>query len=328
MFIVFVHTWRDRYISGLLFVFKALQQASSLLQGCERGQTGAPGACTAIHSAALSAGFFFWRMSNHSLRRLHDVCCSDHDGQTIRQVLQNWAGDLNIEVGEEFGVAMVLPLPFASLVSVGYWSWTGLPWLEKRAAAGCGYRIVPKLFVGLPRAPDTVYNAVDIDNEWSAVRFQAIADALRSIRCEREGEEAEAAFDSTVVDHIRWLQGKRDAMVLESCRCHRQIFDMEHIVSSVLASSFLRSASDLSDVLEQALRVCIKDTEVCAYFIEKLYVDRIAPSPTTLRRHRLTLHLGFCLWQQELNDALLAGAGPVTWRTVDSSPQGAYTSTI
>ena len=147
-------------------------------------------------------------MSNFSLRRLLDARCSDHDGQTARHVLQDWAGDLNIEDGEKFGAVMVLPLPFAKLLSVGYWSWTGLPWLEKREAAGNGCSTVPGLFAGLPRAPESVFDAAEeaiVDAKKWSERFQAIADVMRSMRHER-GPEMEAAFDNSVVGHIQWLQ--------------------------------------------------------------------------------------------------------------------------
>ena len=52
-------------------------------------------------------------------------------------------------------------------------------------------------------------------------------------------------------------------------------------------------------------------------------IDHAIPPVTTVRRHRLALHIGYCVWAQELHDNLLAG-GMVRWSTVDASPQGGH----
>ena len=52
---------------------------------------------------------------------------------------------------------------------------------------------------------------------------------------------------------------------------------------------------------------------------------RAVPSSSTLYRHRLSLHIGFCQWIASVHHELLNDAeGIIRWSTVDSSPQGGW----
>ena len=48
------------------------------------------------------------------------------------------------------------------------------------------------------------------------------------------------------------------------------------------------------------------------------------PSPSTLYRHRLTLHMAFCRLAQEQMRSMLSDGLVVRWGTMDSSPQRAH----
>ncbi len=57
------------------------------------------------------------------------------------------------------------------------------------------------------------------------------------------------------------------------------------------------------------------------YYVDWIDNNRVIPSPTTLYRHRLTLHMAMCLRAQYAHQTLLLAGGVVRWGTMDSSPQ-------
>ena len=59
------------------------------------------------------------------------------------------------------------------------------------------------------------------------------------------------------------------------------------------------------------------------YFIRQFDNPGAVPDPETLRRHRLTLSMGYALLKQEVNNEMMESpGGSCCWRTVDSSPMG------
>eukprot|EP00974_Lingulodinium_polyedra_P108936 10543067-Lingulodinium_polyedra.AAC.1 len=74
-------------------------------------------------------------------------------------------------------------------------------------------------------------------------------------------------------------------------------------------SALVTSASVLREVIVSAIRVAIRDPALLQHILATLSTERALPSVSTLRRHRLALHMGFCLWQQDLAKTFLSQDG-------------------
>ena len=80
-----------------------------------------------------------------------------------------------------------------------------------------------------------------------------------------------------------------DAGLLRSAKA----YDMQPLVYFSVGSGFLRSSDHARFVAEAALRAIVTEPEVAQYYLDILRSKaKTIPSATTLRRHRLTLHMG------------------------------------
>lgn len=89
------------------------------------------------------------------------------------------------------------------------------------------------------------------------------------------------------------------------------------------ARRILRNLADFSEVVRWGLRAGVSDAALRQHLLAELDRPHALPSPTTLRRHRLTLHMGFCMWEQTRTNELLE-RGCVAHGMVGSSPQGQH----
>ena len=111
-------------------------------------------------------------------------------------------------------------------------------------------------------------------------------------------------------------------------RCKR-FFDLEFLLRCVQASSLTRSAADLAPCIQACIRIACPDTAIQQHLLSMITAQTSIPSVSSLVRHRLTMHMGFCMWQQELRETLLEQpGGVVVWRMVDSSPQGGWDAVL
>ena len=97
---------------------------------------------------------------------------------------------------------------------------------------------------------------------------------------------------------------------------------MTVVIRSLMMTMHMRSQSGLRSVLRHAIHVVVNDHRLREYLTSGLE-EQPSIRRSTLYRHRLTLHLGYCKMFQEVHETMLrASGGAVRWGTVDSSPQG------
>lgn len=60
------------------------------------------------------------------------------------------------------------------------------------------------------------------------------------------------------------------------------------------------------------------------YYEDLIANEHVVPSQATLYRHRLTIHMAYCLVAQRRAADMMATGGIVVWGTMDSSPQGGH----
>ena len=98
---------------------------------------------------------------------------------------------------------------------------------------------------------------------------------------------------------------------------------MKHLLHCMVMASYCWSTADLVMAVEAALKVAVRDEQLRNYYVDLLKQPSQIPSPTTLYRHRLSFHLGFCQLVASDVEELLAD-GIVRYGTVDSSQQGSH----
>lgn len=132
----------------------------------------------------------------------------------------------------------------------------------------------------------------------------------------------EAEMRSTIAA----LQSMRDEMVRTQARLSNKMYAMTTVIESLMFAGMLVSDSGFREALLRGMALSVPDASVRSYYAQLMESGLLrTPSHTTLNRHRLTLHVGFCRYQaQVLSRMLQEPSGVVRWGSIDSSPQGRY----
>ena len=263
-----------------------------------------------------------FQMTNFSAKRV--LACFDDSGceATVQENLEYWSGDHGFDyTGQTCArTCLMLPAAHCRLLTAGRWKSTGFPRVVGKARSVMGLHFVPQLLGPMPEeAEDGGNEADDEDEEISADRLQCLADMLRDSLRHHDTPD--------VRRQIRWLQQRRDAMEMSGQGSKKAHFALEDLISCVLASSLLKSASGLLEQVEWAIKIAVRDRSLQSHLLSRLRdpnFHAVASAPTVVRQ-RLMLTLGFYLWQAELAEELHSRpGGAVSWRTVDGSPKGGW----
>ena len=151
--------------------------------------------------------------------------------------------------------------------------------------------------------------------------FRAAADTLRTLAREVGGEWAMG-----LRNHVEFLSRAEKSLAPINPATHRNLQDMEFLVTCVMFSGGLQDSSAFLDALRLALRVCLPPSaaESVEQFVRARQDTQKLPSATTLYRHRSTLTWGSVLLLREKHDQMIAEGGLVRYTMIDSSPQGHY----
>ena len=216
-----------------------------------------------------------------------------------------------------------MPYPHCVLCTLRKWDRWLIPICSGRVSAGLGLFLAPLLTrsphlnVEGARQDAEVYQAklarTDTWDLLNPVELQAAADALRIAFQNAPSEKLE--------QQILWMERRRELGLRQALLQSNFTYDMEFLMSCLIMSGFLRNVAMLGDALRFAVLVGIQDPSLRAHVLNMLTQKHAIPSTTTLRRHQLTAHMGFCLWEQQRHGELLKN-GCVRYGTVDSSPQG------
>ena len=264
----------------------------------------------------------FFKMTSFSFQRLLER--QSAGGRSVQTVADEWlerhggAGcEFGLDAHGRFLTCMAVPVPFGMLFAMGSWTDWCIPLCPGQVGNGLGLPYV-KEFLNDYRddflVPDLDGDRRELDSPaWmTASGMQEIADQLRRFH--------EHEPDPRLMEQIRWMQCRRDFAYLQSLGQTRLGFDMEFLISVLLAGGFLRQTSDIREGLHHAVHIIARDPAFRQHCLHSLAMPRSVPSPTTVRRHRLTLHIAYCRMEAERWGALLDG-GMVRWATADASPQ-------
>lgn len=261
----------------------------------------------------------FSSMSNVSRDRLVNEAV-DRVGTHVLDAVRQWA----VLHGIEFGTLCVdgrvttvmatMLAPHAHLVASGRWGQWAFPVLVGHPSGGLGIALVEHWLHGHRRPVEDELLAMLAELQWGASGLAIIADTLRA-----HLPAGEVGGDTLAV--LRWLESRRDHIVKSESLQTQQAFHMHELVDCLLYAGFLSSMDSMTKSLQRALRVVVKDPVLLEHLNNQL-ATRVAPSSTTLRRHRLTLYMAYNLILADATDQRLRGGGLVRWGTVDASPQG------
>ena len=163
--------------------------------------------------------------------------------------------------------------------------------------------------------------AFDFDIAMSPDLLLDVADTLRSLV--QPGQLPQSLIDSASA-HALWFQKVRDNLIRQQLGQAKACFQMAFLIDCVILSGLIRGSSSLRDIVETSLRIAIRDERLISHFREQLAAPRALPSRPTLERHRVTLHIGLALHQQQRNAEADAAGGQFHWATMDSSPVGHF----
>lgn len=102
-------------------------------------------------------------------------------------------------------------------------------------------------------------------------------------------------------------------------------FAMEHAIMIVILSGILKSADDVRLALHTSLALAVPEPKLRDYLQGLLRAPHSVASATTVRRHRLSLCVGFCNFMARFSEEMIRSPGGISrWATLDGSPQCGY----
>ena len=119
------------------------------------------------------------------------------------------------------------------------------------------------------------------------------------------------------------MQSLRNTMFLDEVTRSRRAYNHELLIESVILSGMLRNCTDTTEVVLRAAEIIIPEPRIRQHFTTLVKQHGI-PAPSTLLRHRLTMHMTFCLELSRIVVEMLCTGMVASWRTLDLSPKGGY----
>ena len=286
-----------------------------------------PTAVRLSHATNVPKGLFF----NMSQMSFDNMITTEQEsrGVDVQEVVRQWSVRHDLNLGEllddagRFRIGIVMPYPHCLLCTLGKWDRWLIPACSGRLAAGLGLFYAPLLTrpphlniadaEASANAHQVALEEVDAWDPLTPETLQSTTDELRRLFQTQPTEQ--------LAQLILWLERRRESALRQALLQHKLAYEMEFLMSCLILSGFLSNVATFGDVLRFAIVAGVQDPSLRAHISKPLLQPHSVPSTTTLRRHQLIAHMGFCLWEQGRHGALVRD-GCVRYGTVDSSPQG------
>lgn len=255
-----------------------------------------------------SMGFFF-NMTVLSAQACWGATC--WNDQRVRDAVLAWQAHFAFELVEPITVCMNMPGAHAALIVRQAWASYSFPICTGRSASATGMALARNLL----RVTDADSEALGED--FGPETLQAIADFIRRVAGHLPAEQQQA------IEHVALLQGMADRMFSASHMKGTLAYDMLFLLRCLLMAGYIKDSNHLAAALSAALPVVLPDPVMAKFFQSVLEEHHTIPSGSTLYRHRLTIHIGFCRWLADQTHTMLL-QGVCRWATIDSSPQGVW----
>jgi hypothetical protein len=277
----------------------------------------------------------FGKMTSFSFKRLVDAGPIVRAGgfATFEEYWNCWAAKRNIDLTEyrdragavSITTALLMPSAHGVLCCSGVWTSWGFPYLEHHERRGQSYHLGKPLWGSL-EIGEVIRSHMDNDTDpFAPSDFADVAETLRQCVALLPGDDN--AFESLRADisqHVHRLQSARDHFLLHQARLTARAYQLDVLVTTVLMSGLLREAGDMGAVLDHAIDVVIPEPKLREYLKGLHKTDHRTLGRSAIHRHRLTLHMAFCLHLQDAHEIMLQAGPVVCWRTLDLSPQAGF----
>ena len=255
------------------------------------------------HLVGPTGNSLFFEVTEFSARAAWGAI--DAEGQGVPTIVARWAQAFN--AGQAFDqpspvkLALNMPAPHAMLATAGAWSSYGFPWTGGNSGRSHGMHLIRNALSTL-EAPRDGQLMAGIDDHMNPHLLQSIVGLLQDA-C----QGAPAYFRDDVYFRIVFLQRLIDNLRAEEAQTGKKTFDMLFLIECIVTSGFLKDSRQILPVMEHALACVVPDPSIRKYYSDRLREKHRLPGRSTVYRHRLTLHIGWCQVEAELIAALLAG---------------------
>ncbi len=266
----------------------------------------------------------FFLMSAVSRQRVFAARC--FGGGSVVDALRGWSAAFNhnrplpggaVDSDADLRLCVAMFGPTAILCALRRWTSFCFPWSRGRKSAGLGLNFIRHLTRGLE--PRHGQDSEDAADAFSADSVQSLADLLRVLSQHCPEHERDIAFQ------VAWLQRLRDSMVQQAHLRGQSAYTMIHLVNCMMLACKGKDMHRVRDIMKAAVNAAVREDAVRRHYLAMLDEPRQVPSPTTMYRHRLTLHLGYCRLLAALTRECMGRPGGICrWGTVDSSEQGNF----
>ena len=216
----------------------------------------------------------------------------------------------------DYSVTLAMPIPFAICTTSGAFTSYAVPAVGGRVGAGMGLTLVPDLVVVLRQPQDADAARLVIRQSYGPEALQSVGDIIRKLVSGVDVDRQELISNMEFLDRVR-----REQLQQAMCRFNRA-YNMTYLVQCLVLSGFLLNAHDIKPAVVICIAIILGPESSLREHFEKLFSHaRSVPSPTTIYRHRLTMHIAFCkVLQYRYQEMLSDPAGIVSWGTLDKSP--------
>ena len=278
-----------------------------------------------IRRAAPSGVFF--NMSSFS----YNNCVDEFEVGNTRSfadVISQWARRHNLnncfDANGRIPLAVNMPIPHCLQVCAGNWTTWALPVpSNRRESAGLGYNLIRTLLQnvdlgGVRRSAVELSEDLEASDEVDMITPSGLNMMLNTLRRVFATAPTEA-----LATQIKWLHRRRDVLLETKRKGEQKAFDMQILVRALMMAGTLRNMSSISLAVKYAATCAIQDPALLKHVLSDLQRPKALPSKSTVYRHQLTIHMGYCLLEQDLTKRMLE-VGCVRFITVDTSPQGPF----
>lgn len=125
--------------------------------------------------------------------------------------------------------------------------------------------------------------------------YLRIADLLRTVLDTVPTNQLGDAVHDSAVAEIEWLQETRDGLMGLGARTSRSIYSVEHLLKAMVFSGYLKNPETFQPALCRAIDVACPTKALADYLKHEVKNDpqQKTISPSTLRRHMSSVHMGF-----------------------------------
>ena len=216
-------------------------------------------------------------------------------------------------------VVLTAPLPHAVLITSSVWATYAVP-LRDADGRKIKFLEIVKPLVEAIGAVDNISGDAMADAPLGPDDFVQMADNMRHLLSFVSNHAILLRAEST--HFIRRLELIRKNLLAQQFAAKQRCFAIEHLLQCVWLSGFLKRAEYTKEVVMRALTIAIQDKGQLNHLRQVIDGDGFLPSPSTILRNRLTVHLGYCRWKQKQLLVLITDpSGIVGFGTFDLSPR-------